>query len=209
MSANDQEHLKIFAASAGEHLAREMCDHLDMSLGKGRAIQFPDGEIIVKLEDDVRGRDCYVVQSTCEPVNDNLMELLIWIDCLRRASARRITAVIPYFGYARQDRKDEGRVPITAKLVANLVAHANAGLLECADVVAETYERKTTSLTASDAACALVRCLSLTRDGADAAAHKHAAPEERDPDDRGPPGHDDDHGEKPQEMGSSRPGEAG
>jgi len=134
MSANDQEHLKIFAASAGEHLAREMCDHLDMSLGKGRAIQFPDGEIIVKLEDDVRGRDCYVVQSTCEPVNDNLMELLIWIDCLRRASARRITAVIPYFGYARQDRKDEGRVPITAKLVANLVTAAGADRVLCLDL---------------------------------------------------------------------------
>ena len=134
MSANDQEHLKIFAASAGEHLAREMCDHLDMSLGKGRAIQFPDGEIIVKLEDDVRGRDCYVVQSTCEPVNDNLMELLIWIDCLRRASARRITAVIPYFGYARQDSKDEGRVPITAKLVANLVTAAGADRVLCLDL---------------------------------------------------------------------------
>ena len=134
MSANDQEHLKIFAASAGEHLAREMCDHLDMSLGKGRAIQFPDGEIIVKLEDDVRGRDCYIVQSTCEPVNDNLMELLIWIDCLRRASAGRITAVIPYFGYARQDRKDEGRVPITAKLVANLVTAAGADRVLCLDL---------------------------------------------------------------------------
>ena len=134
MSANDQEHLKIFAASAGEHLAKEMCTHLDMSLGQGRAIQFPDGEIIVKLEDDVRGRDCYVVQSTCEPVNDNLMELLIWIDCLRRASARRITAVIPYFGYARQDRKDEGRVPITAKLVANLVTAAGADRVLCLDL---------------------------------------------------------------------------
>jgi ribose-phosphate pyrophosphokinase len=133
MSANDQEHLKIFAASAGEHLAREMCTHLDMSLGKGRAIQFPDGEIIVKLDDDVRGRDCYIVQSTCEPVN-NLMELLIWIDCLRRASARRITAVIPYFGYARQDRKDEGRVPITAKLVANLVTAAGADRVLCVDL---------------------------------------------------------------------------
>ena len=85
-----------------------------------------DGEIIVKLDEDVRGRDCFIVQSTCAPVNENLMELLIWIDCLRRASARRITAVIPYFGYARQDRKDEGRVPITAKMVANLIAAAGA-----------------------------------------------------------------------------------
>jgi ribose-phosphate pyrophosphokinase len=87
---------------------------------------FPDGELIVKLEEDVRGRDCYVVLSTCEPVNDNLMELCVAIDCLRRASAGRITAVIPYYGYARQDRKDEGRVPITAKLVANMIVAAGA-----------------------------------------------------------------------------------
>jgi ribose-phosphate pyrophosphokinase len=87
---------------------------------------FPDGEIIVKVDEDVRGRDCFVVQSTCHPVNAHLMELLIYIDCLRRASAKSITAVIPYFGYARQDRKDEGRVPITAKLVANLITAAGA-----------------------------------------------------------------------------------
>jgi CTP:molybdopterin cytidylyltransferase MocA len=86
---------------------------------------FPDGEILVKLDEDVRGRDCYVVLSTCEPVNDNLMELLIFIDCLARQRAR-VTVVMPYFGYARQDRKDEGRVPITAKLVANLITAAGA-----------------------------------------------------------------------------------
>jgi ribose-phosphate pyrophosphokinase len=126
MSASDRENLKIFAGSAGMELAQSMCDHLDLTLGAGGAVRFPDGEIIVKLDEDVRGRDCYVVQSTCGPVNENLMELLIWIDCLRRASARRITAVIPYFGYARQDRKDEGRVPITAKLVANLITAAGA-----------------------------------------------------------------------------------
>jgi ribose-phosphate pyrophosphokinase len=97
-----------------------------MSMGQGHTDMFPDGEIIVKLEEDVRGRDCFVVQSTYNPVNAHLMELLIYIDCLRRASARRITAVIPYFGYARQDRKDEGRVPITAKLVANLITTAGA-----------------------------------------------------------------------------------
>ena len=89
-------------------------------------ISFPDGELMVKLDEDVRGRDCFVVQSTCRPVNENLMELLIWIDCLRRASAQRITAVMPYFGYARQDRKAEGRTPITAKLVANLMTAAGA-----------------------------------------------------------------------------------
>ncbi|MEE2682142.1 MAG: ribose-phosphate pyrophosphokinase [Planctomycetota bacterium] len=134
MSANDREHLKIFAASAGMHLAKTMCEHLELPVGAGKATKFPDGEIIVKLEEDVRGRDCYLVQSTCEPVNDNLMELLIWIDCLRRASARRITAVIPYFGYARQDRKDEGRVPITAKLVANLITAAGADRVLCLDL---------------------------------------------------------------------------
>ena len=88
----------------------------------------------MKLDEDVRGRDCFVVLSTCDPVNDNLMELLIWIDCLRRASAKRITAVIPYFGYARQDRKDEGRVPITAKLVANLITASGADRVLCLDL---------------------------------------------------------------------------
>ena len=87
---------------------------------------FPDGELLVKFEADVRGRDVFIIQPTCSPVNRSLMELLIFIDCARRASAKRITAVIPYFGYARQDRKDEGRVPITAKLVANLIATAGA-----------------------------------------------------------------------------------
>jgi ribose-phosphate pyrophosphokinase len=97
-----------------------------MPMGLGHTDMFPDGEIIVKLEEDVRGKDCFVVQSTYHPVNAHLMELLIYIDCLRRASARRITAVLPYYGYARQDRKDEGRVPITAKLVANLITAAGA-----------------------------------------------------------------------------------
>ncbi|MDB5296954.1 MAG: Ribose-phosphate pyrophosphokinae, partial [Phycisphaerales bacterium] len=95
---------------------------------------FPDGELIVKVEEDVRGRDCYVVQSTCEPVNAHLMELFIWIDTLRRASANRVTAVIPYFGYARQDRKDEGRTPITAKLVANLLERAGVDRVVALDL---------------------------------------------------------------------------
>jgi ribose-phosphate pyrophosphokinase len=97
-----------------------------MPLGRAQLESFPDGELYLKLFEDVRGRDAFVVQSTCPPVNDHLMELLIYIDCLKRASAERITAVIPYFGYARQDRKDEGRVPITAKLVANLLTIAGA-----------------------------------------------------------------------------------
>jgi ribose-phosphate pyrophosphokinase len=126
MSVADREHLKIFAGRAGKDLAQAMCDHLSLPLADGHTEVFPDSELLVKVDEDVRGRDCFVVQSTCEPVNDNLLELLIYIDCLRRASAKRITAVIPYFGYARQDRKDEGRVPITAKLVANLITAAGA-----------------------------------------------------------------------------------
>ncbi|MCI0364777.1 MAG: ribose-phosphate pyrophosphokinase [Phycisphaerales bacterium] len=134
MSAADRDHLKIFAGRSGRELAIAMCDHLNLPLAEGNTDVFPDGELIVKVDEDVRGRDCYVVQSTCDPVNDNLMELLVYIDCLRRASAKRITAVIPYFGYARQDRKDVGRTPITAKLVANLIAAAGADRVLCMDL---------------------------------------------------------------------------
>lgn len=126
--------MKIFAATGGLHLATEMCSHLEMPIAAATVEQFPDKEIIVKIDEDIRGRDCFVVQSTAMPVNDNLMELLIWIDTLRRASAGRITAVIPYFGYARQDRKDEGRVPITAKLVANIITAAGANRVLCMDL---------------------------------------------------------------------------
>ncbi|MHC4947589.1 MAG: ribose-phosphate diphosphokinase [Planctomycetota bacterium] len=134
MSAADRDHLKIFAGRAGRALAEAMCRHLSLPLAAGYTELFPDGELIVKVDEDVRGRDCFVVQSTCDPVNAGLMELLIFVDCLRRASARRITAVIPYFGYARQDRKDEGRTPITAKLVANLIAAAGADRVLCMDL---------------------------------------------------------------------------
>jgi ribose-phosphate pyrophosphokinase len=126
MSRADADDIKIFAGRASEDLTAKICNHLDLPMGQTNTEMFPDGEILVKLEDDVRGRDCFVVQSTYHPVNAHLMELLIYIDCLRRASARRITAVIPYFGYARQDRKDQGRTPITAKLVANLITTAGA-----------------------------------------------------------------------------------
>jgi ribose-phosphate pyrophosphokinase len=126
MSRSDADRLKIFAGRHSRVLAERMCRHLDIPLGEARTITFPDGELLVKLEEDVRGRDCFVVLSTCDPVNDNIMELLIFIDCLKRASASRVTVVTPYFGYARQDRKDEGRVPITAKLVANLITAAGA-----------------------------------------------------------------------------------
>lgn len=118
--------LRIFAGSSNPDLTRAVCDYLNLEMGKAQIDCFPDGEKLVRIEDDVRGRDCFVVQSTCQPVDVHLMELLIFLDCLRRASARRVTAVVPYFGYARQDRKDEGRVPITAKLVANLITTAGA-----------------------------------------------------------------------------------
>ncbi len=116
--------LKIFAGRHCIDLASRICERLDLPVGHARTEVFPDGEMIVHVDEDVRGRDCFVVLSTCQPVNENLVELLIFADSLRRASARRMTAVIPYFGYARQDRKERGRVPITAKLVANMIATA-------------------------------------------------------------------------------------
>ena len=119
--------LKLFSGRANEPLARTISDYLGVPLGRVDIAGFPDGELRIKLEEDVRGRDVFIIQPTCGPhSNDSLMELLIFIDCARRASAERITAVMPYFGYARQDRKDEGRVPISAKLVANLIATAGA-----------------------------------------------------------------------------------
>jgi ribose-phosphate pyrophosphokinase len=126
MASLDSDSLKVFTGRANEDLAQRICNYLQIPLGRGRTDLFPDGELMVKVDEDVRGRDCYIVQPTSHPVNAHLMELFIWIDCLRRASASRITAVIPYFGYARQDRKDEGRTPITAKLVANLIEKAGA-----------------------------------------------------------------------------------
>jgi ribose-phosphate pyrophosphokinase len=120
------DNLKIFSGTSNVALASAVCKYLEIPLGGVKIDSFPDGEKVIRVEDDVRGRDCFVVQSTCRPVDEHLVELLIYLDCLRRASAKRITAVIPYFGYARQDRKDEGRVPITAKLVANLITTAGA-----------------------------------------------------------------------------------
>jgi ribose-phosphate pyrophosphokinase len=119
--------LKVFSGKANRPLAKSMCAVLGIPLGSISLGKFPDGENFCKIEEDVRGRDVYLVQPTCPPVNDNLMELLIMLDCCKRASAARITAVIPYYGYARQDRKDEGRTPITAKLTANLITRAGAG----------------------------------------------------------------------------------
>ncbi|MDX2200706.1 MAG: ribose-phosphate pyrophosphokinase [Phycisphaerae bacterium] len=116
--------LRTFAGRSHPDLAMKIAEYIGFPFGRAALDNFPDGEISLKCHEDVRGRDAFVVQSTCAPVNDNLMELLIFVDCLKRASAQRITAVMPYFGYARQDRKDEGRVPITAKLVANMLTAA-------------------------------------------------------------------------------------
>jgi ribose-phosphate pyrophosphokinase len=123
---NHNNKLKVFSGRANIPLAEKIALALRDSLGKITLSNFPDGEISVRIEEDVRGRDVFVVQPTCPPVNENLMELLTMLDSFKRASAARITAVLPYYGYARQDRKDVGRVPITAKLVANLVTVAGA-----------------------------------------------------------------------------------
>jgi ribose-phosphate pyrophosphokinase len=134
------DNLKVFSGTSCPVLAREICSYLDVVPGGAKVSEFPDSEKMIKLEDDVRGRDCFVIQSTCRPVDANLMELLIVLDCLRRASARRVTAVMPYFGYARQDRKDEGRVPITAKLVANLITTAGADRVLVVDLHAQQVQ---------------------------------------------------------------------
>jgi ribose-phosphate pyrophosphokinase len=130
----DADGLKVFTGRANPQLAQKICDYLQIPLGRGRTELFPDGELIVKVEEDVRGRDCFIIQPTSHPINAHLMELMIWIDCLKRASAERVTAVIPYFGYARQDRKDEGRTPITAKLVANLIERSGADRVVAVDL---------------------------------------------------------------------------
>lgn len=118
--------IKIFAGNSNPTVAKHIADALKMPLGKVDVKTFSDGEISVSLNESVRGSDCFIVQSTCNPVNQNLMELLIMIDAMKRASAARITAVIPYFGYARQDRKAKARDPISAKLVADLITTAGA-----------------------------------------------------------------------------------
>lgn len=125
MIAHGKE-IKVFAANASIPFAHGICTELGLDLGDSTVTAFADGEVSVSINETVRGCDVFVVQSTCKPVNNNLMELLIMIDALRRASAGRITAVIPYFGYARQDRKSKGRDPISAKLVANLITKAGA-----------------------------------------------------------------------------------
>ncbi len=126
IAAATNNNIHILTGNANSELAQKICDHLSLPLGQALVTTFSDGEIRVEISENVRGRDIFIIQSTCPPANHNLMELLIMIDAVKRASARRITAVIPYFGYARQDRKVAPRVPITAKLVADLLSTAGA-----------------------------------------------------------------------------------
>jgi len=121
-----ESRLKIFSGNSNRALAEEICRSIGVPLGEATVTSFPDGETFVKINENVRGHDVFIIQSTCPPTNHHLMELLIMIDAARRASAARITAVLPFYGYARQDRKDQPRVPITAKLVANLIVAAGA-----------------------------------------------------------------------------------
>ena len=131
--------LKIFTGNANPALAQEICHHLSVPLAQANVKSFSDGEIMVEINENVRGRDVFVVQSTCQPANHNLMELLVMIDALKRASAARITAVIPYFGYARQDRMVAPRTPITSKLVADLITTAGAQRVLCVDLHAGQF----------------------------------------------------------------------
>jgi len=126
MHERTKDELEIFTGNSNPALAREVAEHLKVQLGQVEVGRFPDGEVMVEVRQNVRGGDCFVIQSTCSPPNENLMELILLMDALRRASAKRITAVIPYFGYARQDRKVAPRVPISAKVVADLITVAGA-----------------------------------------------------------------------------------
>jgi len=118
--------IKVFSGNANRPLAEEICHHLEIEIGKAQTSRFSDGEFNFQILENVRGEDCFIVQPTCPPVDSNLMELLIMLDAFRRSSAKRITAVIPYYGYARKDRKDRPRVPISSKLIANLISEAGA-----------------------------------------------------------------------------------
>jgi ribose-phosphate pyrophosphokinase len=126
--------MKIFSGSSNPGLAREICDYLGEPPGQSEIRRFSDGEILFRINENIRGRDVFVIQSTCPPVNETIMELLIMVDAFLRSSAHRITVVLPYYGYSRQDRKAEPRVPITAKLVANLLTTAGVGRVLCTDL---------------------------------------------------------------------------
>ena len=135
-----QPEMKVFSGSANRELAQRICDAIGVPLGQAIISSFPDGETYVKIEENIRGRDVFIIQPTCPPTNQHLMELLIMVDAARRASADRITAVIPFFGYARQDRKDQPRVPITAKLVANLLYAAGVSRVLTMDLHAQQVQ---------------------------------------------------------------------
>ncbi|NQY31889.1 MAG: ribose-phosphate pyrophosphokinase [Coraliomargarita sp.] len=132
--------LKIFCGNSNPDLAKEICTYLDVPLGEATVVSFPDGESFVRYDENIRGTDVFIIQSTCNPANQHLMELFIMIDAARRASAKRITAVIPFYGYARQDRKDQPRVPITSKLVANLLVSSGANRVLTVDLHAQQIQ---------------------------------------------------------------------
>lgn len=136
----EQANLKIFSGSSNPELAQEICDYLEVSLGDALVTSFPDNESFVRYNENIRGTDVFLVQSTSSPANHNVMELLIMVDAAKRASASRVTAVLPFFGYARQDRKDQPRVPITSKLVANLLVAAGASRVLTMDLHAQQIQ---------------------------------------------------------------------
>lgn len=140
MNLSSSPEMKIFTGNAHPELAKDICTYLGVELGNATVSSFPDGETFVKINDNIRGRDVFIIQPTCPPTNQNLMELLILVDAARRASAARITAVIPFFGYARQDRKDQPRVPITAKLVANILVASGVNRVLTMDLHAQQLQ---------------------------------------------------------------------
>ncbi len=140
MGNHTRHSLKVFSGNAHPALAREICAELGVPLGKANVDRFPDGEVRLQIQENVRGADVFVIQPTCSPVNENLMELLIMLDAFRRASANRITAVMPYYGYARQDRKDRPRVPISSKVVADLLTSAGANRVLALDLHASQIQ---------------------------------------------------------------------
>ena len=133
-TVNGKKPVKIFSGRANTPLAQEICDYLNLPLGKINISPFADGELYVQIEESVRGCDVFLIQPTCTPVNENIMELLIILDALKRASAEKITVVMPYYGYGRQDRKAAGREPITAKLIADLLCHSGANRILALDL---------------------------------------------------------------------------
>ncbi len=140
MTHMKDQSLKIFCGNSNPKLAKDICDYLDVPLGDATVMSFPDGESFVRINENIRGADIFIIQSSCNPANQYLMELFIMIDAARRASARSITAVIPFYGYARQDRKDQPRVPITSKLVANLLVSAGATRVLTVDLHAQQIQ---------------------------------------------------------------------